>query len=279
VSRTTSSRTRRLIGAGVLVLAGVVPATIAFARPPIGDDPPVPPEPTEPTTPEPAPLPEPAPPPPPTPAPGPQIPPTNLPGPRFVVQALRFRANDESGPDSPGSDEVFAVWEADNVMAATHVFEDIDTGDTGTFGVTERCIMPIEPITVTGSATELSAESGDSWRCLQYGHPGPLSFNVRLFEDDSVIEFWEWACFRRGNGTPPISCTDDLIGEFNQTFTTDQLLFALPEVHTWFESTVSLGSACGGDACGDPGPTGPEYTFTYRVYRMPDFLPVLNGGG
>ena len=91
----------------------------------------MPPEPTEPTTPEPAPLPEPAPPPPPTPGPGPQIPPANFPGPRFVVQALRFRANDESGPDSPGSDEVFAVWEADNVMAATHVFEDIDTTPLG----------------------------------------------------------------------------------------------------------------------------------------------------
>ena len=216
MSKTTSSRTRRLIGAGVLVVAGVLPATIAFARPPIGDDPPSPPEPPETTTPEPAPEPEPAPPPPPTPGPGPQIPPANLPGPRFVVQALRFRANDESVTDWLGSDDVFAVWEADNVMAATHVFENIDTGDTGTFGVTERCIMPIEPITVTGSATELSAESGDSWRCVQHGHAGPLSFNVRLFEDDSVLEFWEWACFRRGNGTPPISCTDDLIGEFGR---------------------------------------------------------------
>jgi hypothetical protein len=192
-----------------------------------------------------------------------------------VVQALRFRANDESGFDWAGSDEVFAVFEADNVLAATHVFEDIDTGDIGTFGVTERCILPIEPI--TGAFPELSAESGDSWRCVQQGHAGPLSFNVRLYEDDSVAEFWEWACFRRGNGTPPISCTDDVIGEFSQTFSTDQLLFALPQVHTWFESTVTLGSACGGDVCG-PGPTGPEYTFTYRVYRMPDFQPVLNGG-
>ena len=67
MSRTTSSRSRRLVGAGVLALAAMLPATVAFGRPPPSDDPPIPPEPTEPPPPEPAPEPEPMPtPPPPT---------------------------------------------------------------------------------------------------------------------------------------------------------------------------------------------------------------------
>jgi hypothetical protein len=43
----------------------------------------------------------------------------------------------------------------------------------------------------------------------------------------------------------------------------------------WLEATKTLGSACGDNVCGGPGPTGREYTFTYRVTRMNDYRPVL----
>jgi hypothetical protein len=155
------------------------------------------------------------------------------------------------------------------------VFGDFDTGETRSFGVTERCILPIEPIAIHGAPTELASEGGDTWRCVQAGHAAPVQFNVRLWESDSSWEFWEWACFRRDGSLPPANCPDDLIGEFTQTFTENELLFALPQVGMWLEATKTLGSACGDNVCGGPGPTGREYTFTYRVTRMNDYRPVL----
>ena len=271
----TTRRARRVAGAGALVLAAMLPASMTLARPPIGDDPPVPPTLPEPEPPAPDPVPEPEPAPVPTPAPsptpGPGVPRSE---PRFVVQAIRIRANDESGVDWWGSDEVYAVWHAGGVMAASELFGDVDTGETRSFGVTERCMLPIEPIAIHGSPTELASEGGDTWRCVQAGHAAPVQFNVRLWESDSSWEFWEWACFRRDGNLPPANCPDDLIGEFTQTFTENELLFALPQVGMWFEATKTLGSACGNNVCG-PGPTGPEYTFTYRVTRMNDYQPVL----
>ena len=274
--RITTSRARRVAGAGALVLAAMLPASIVLARPPIDDDPPVPPTLPEPEPPAPEPVPEPEPVPTPTPAPsptpGPGVPRSE---PRFVVQAIRVHANDESGVDWLGSDEVYAVWQADGVMAASELFGDFDTGETRSFGVTERCMLPIEPIAIHGAPWELASEGGDTWRCVQAGHAAPVQFNVRLWESDSSWEFWEWACFRRDGNLPPANCPDDLIGEFTQTFTENELLFALPQPGMWFESTKTLGSACGNNVCGGPGPTGPEYTFTYRVTRMNDYRPVL----
>jgi hypothetical protein len=266
-------RARRVAGVGALVVTALLPASMALARPPIGDDPPVPPTLPEPEPPAPAPEPEPepAPQPPPSPSPGPGVPRRE---PRFVVQAIRVRANDESGVDWLGSDEVYAVWAADGVMAASELFGDVDTGETRSFGVTERCILPIEPIVVHGTASELASEAGDTWRCVQAGHAAPVQFNVRLWESDSDWEFWEWGCFRRDGNLPPANCPDDLIGEFTQTFNENELLFALPQPGMWFEATKTLGSACGYNVCG-PGPTGPEYTFTYRVTRMADYQTVL----
>ena len=262
----TTRRARRVVGAGALALAAMVPASMVIARPPPGDDPPVPPTLPEPEPPAPAPEPEPEPGP--TPPPTPPPPPPGPPQPRFVVQAIRVHANDESGADWLGSDEVYAVWHAGGVMAASELFGGFDTGESRSFGVTERCMLPIEPIVVHGSPTELASEGGDTWRCVQTGHAAPVQFNVRLWESDSSWEFWEWACFRRDN-LPPANCPDDLIGEFTQTFNENELLFALPQVGMWFEATKTLGSACGNNVCG-PGPTGPEYTFTYRVTRMSD---------
>jgi hypothetical protein len=272
----THRRGRRVAGLSAVVLAAMVPATMAAARPPVGDDPPVPPTLPEPEpAPDPIPEPEPDPTPPaPTPTPGPGVPRSE---PRFVVQAIRIHANDESGIDAVGSDEVYAVWLADGVMAASELFGDVDTGDSRSFGVTERCMLPIEPITINGHPSELASENGDTWRCVQAGHAAPVQFNVRLWESDSDWEFWEWACFRRDGNLPPANCPDDLIGEFDQTFNENELLFALPQPGMWFEATKTLGSACGNNVCG-PGPTGPEYTFTYRVTRMSDYRTVLSTG-
>jgi hypothetical protein len=259
MTRITTARRRRLGGAAAFVLAALVPASIALARPPIGDDPPDPPEPPETTEP---PIPEP-PDPDPTPIPGPTTPPSGPPQPRFMVQAQRFRAENESGEDWLGSDEIFAVYEANGVLASTQVYEDVDTGDTVEIAVSEQCITPIEPVTATGSPIELSGESGDTWRCSLAGQDG-VSFNVRLFEDDSNVQFWDWACFRHGN-IPPINCVDDLIGEFHQTFTVEQLQFVLPQHGNYFDFHRTLSSA---DA---------EYRFTYRITRLLDFVPGGSG--
>ena len=63
--------------------------------------------------------------------------------PQFTAEAVSFRAIDESGWDAAGSDEVYAFFSdgsPNDLITAT--YEDVDTGETRTFGPQERCITP-----------------------------------------------------------------------------------------------------------------------------------------
>jgi len=59
----------------------------------------------------------------------------------FRIKATSFHCTDETGIDWPGSDEVYFVCASTaagvSVSSRTHIFEDIDSGDNGTFGVNE----------------------------------------------------------------------------------------------------------------------------------------------
>jgi hypothetical protein len=65
--------------------------------------------------------------------------------PKYKVRLFEFRAIDEFGPDIPGSNEPY--WLTNTVgppgshrTLASHVFGNIDTGSTASFGVTEGCM-------------------------------------------------------------------------------------------------------------------------------------------
>jgi len=201
--------------------------------------------------------------------------------PRFVLNALRFRAVDESGIDSPGSDEVFAVWQAPgDPMAASVEFTDVDAGETRTFAPRQSCITPIQATRNLGDASSslLMAAEGDQWACRVVGRSAPIDFTVWLFEHDE--DWWLDNCFSPPSPTPE-ECEDDLIGEKSITLTIADLLAVLPHVGNMYEETITLGGPCGHveptEVCGysDLFPTGPEYTLTYRITRAADADPVL----
>jgi hypothetical protein len=65
--------------------------------------------------------------------------------PKYQVKAVSFHANDETGIDWLGSDEPFWIFSAEGLpgtalTTASHVFGDIDTGDTAFFGSSEGCL-------------------------------------------------------------------------------------------------------------------------------------------
>lgn len=201
--------------------------------------------------------------------------------PRFVLNAVQFRAVDESGMDWPGSDEVFAVWDTpSDPMAASVEFTNVDAGETRTFAARESCITPIQATRNLGGASSglLMAAEGDQWACRIVGRAAPIEFTVWLFEHDE--DWWLANCFSPLTPTPE-ECEDDLIGEESINLTHADLLAVLPQVGSTYEETVILGGPCGhlpsGELCGysELFPTGPEYTFTYRITRAADAPPVL----
>ena len=158
---TSTSSPRRLLAALTLVaalvsLAVVLPKT-AGAVPPPGVDP-RPPRTT--TTRRPATT---------------TAPPTTSPVPRYKVEAVSFKADDESGWDWTGSDE--PIWAFHGVSGtgaavdSAQEFGDVDTGETRNFG--PRCLVPdctngvVGPITVNVALVE-SDLFGDS--ISEYGH-------------------------------------------------------------------------------------------------------------
>ena len=88
--------------------------------------------------------------------------------PRYKVKAVSFTAVDESGTDWLGSDEPYAIFNAVGVdgtqtSSVSHVFADIDTGDTGVFGATEGCLY-------------ISCSGGTA--------PFGMGFSIQLWEHD-----------------------------------------------------------------------------------------------
>lgn len=204
---------------------------------------------------------------------------------RYKIEALRFKALDETWYDSPWfapwiSDEVMVILRdpAREVMSVSRVFEDVDTNETRTFGPQENCILPISNV-----QNDWLWKPGESWSCSGAGVAGPFYFIAEMYEADSdtwndIYNCWvELGCgFELAVGYPESSHTftagDELIGKRSFTFSAEELSAALPYVGDYVEETVTLGPCFDERGCVEsPGlPTGPEYTFTYRVTRLPD---------
>jgi hypothetical protein len=178
---------------------------------------------------------------------------------------VSFRAIDESGWDWPGSDEVYAVFSDGTPNdLVTVTYEDVDTGETRTFGPQERCIAP-RP-------------------ACDHGVSEVLHFEVAFFEEDGGVRFCrglapdDYHAALRGGKCEPY---DDLIGRGSVFFTREELLRLLPRVGDSVEQKMILGGSCGnqpGPLCGTGWltPTGPEYELTFRIRRLPDVDLPLN---
>jgi hypothetical protein len=190
--------------------------------------------------------------------------------PRFIVQAVRYRAVDETHVDFVGSDEVYGFFEdlGRNVRVRTRTRGDVDAGETRSFDANQSCMAPI------GARVTDSQDRSISWTCEPAGVHAPFSIQFSLYEgdDNTPLDF----CFNGQEVRP--DCEDDIIGREFVTFTEADLLASLPNVGASVERTVTLGGPCGyvppGQAVGCSPQTGPEYRFTYRITRVQNELVV-----
>ncbi len=187
--------------------------------------------------------------------------------PRYKIEALRFKARDESGIDWPGSDEVMVTTEDPEGWTVSEEIGDIDSGDTHEFDPAVSCVLAVRPGVVLLGKTSV---------CDEAGEPAPLSFMVEMWEKD-------------GFGWPPGFCNvlppsadahggphcpddgngDDFLGRARIELSAQELEAALPHVGAEIVQTVVL-SPCGDnvDVCG--GWDLPDYSFTFRVTRLAD---------
>jgi hypothetical protein len=202
--------------------------------------------------------------------------------PRFKLEALRFRALNETGIDVwPFSDEVYVTIHvpAHKVATISQVFGDVDAGETVHIPLDQSCILPIAGVS---APKLLLGNEGDRWSCSPHGAPGPFSFTV-VFREKDPCGPWPgvWpVCFNPGSPPyggeepGPIEDTDDLIGRHEVVYSMWELI-AL-QVGQVLEESVRL------RPCIKPAPQGyycapweAEYQFTWRITRLPDAEPVV----
>jgi hypothetical protein len=187
---------------------------------------------------------------------------------RYKIEAVRFKALDETGIDWWGSDEVMVGTFDAKGDTVSDEFGDVDSGDTRRFAPAKSCIVAVRPGEAVLNKTSV---------CDDAGEPAPLGFEVEFWEKD-VIGYptgfcatverqppYHYAphCLDDGNG-------DDLIGRRQLDFTMQELEAALPNVGDEYIETVKLKlSSCPeGNVCG--GTFFTDYNFTYRITRLPD---------
>jgi hypothetical protein len=200
-----------------------------------------------------------------------QVVPPTLPGqvPSFKVEAVRFKALDETGYDWAGSDEIRVGFVTPFEDITSREFGDVDAGETRTFNADESCIIPVGE--ATGRLSGRLVGPPSNWFCADLGRPGPLSFKVVMGEQDFSLKGFENPPTVLGRG-------DDLIGHTTLTFTPEELLAAMPTVGSTFEENILLGPCVPPLVCPEGfkfEPSPAEYRVTLRLTRMPDsFLPI-----
>jgi hypothetical protein len=188
---------------------------------------------------------------------------------RYKIEAVSFTARDETGIDWLGSDEVMVRTEDAKGSTVSDQIDDIDSGDTHTFEPAKSCIVAVRPGEVILDKTSV---------CDDVGEPAPLFFEVELWEKDIGFlgDFRVQPLLQPGNHAKPSGhdfaddgAGDDLIGRARLDFAAWELEAALPNVGAEYTETVVL-IQCPSDvtACGDTD--FPDYTFTYRITRLPD---------
>ena len=185
---------------------------------------------------------------------------------RYKVEAIRFKARDETGIDWLGSDEVMVGTVDAKGFTVSDEIGGINSGDTHEFGPTVSCIIGVPPGIVT---------LGRNSVCDEEGVAGPFSFKAELWEKD--ITFPSEVCLVLGAGPGEHAgahCLDDgsgddFIGWRRLFFPIPDLEATLPNVGDSFTETVVL-FPCpeGTDVCG--GWDFADYSFTYRTTRLAD---------
>jgi hypothetical protein len=193
---------------------------------------------------------------------------------RYKIEAMQFEARDETGPDWWGDDDVMIETVDAKGWTVSNEFGSVDSGETDSFDPAKSCIIAVRPGIVVLGETSV---------CDDVGEPAPLWFEVEFWEKDFEIlpDIPTGFCNSVGPGTPEpgrhggphfahTSCddNDDFIGRARLDFAIWELEAALPNVGDEFIETVVLNSCSGPDVCDVT--YGPDYSFTYRITRLPD---------
>ena len=184
---------------------------------------------------------------------------------RYKIEAIRFKARDETGFDWPGSDEVMVQTNDAKGWTVSNEIGNIDSGDTHNFDPAKSCIVAVHPGVVV---------LGESSVCNEVGEPAPLSFQVEFWEKDFGLPPYG---FQVPPGPPGPGGhigpwwaddefdDDDFIGRAQIDYPTQELEAALLNVGDEVVETVKL-DPCPGQSCAGFA----DYTFTWRVTRLPD---------
>ncbi|UPT64032.1 MAG: hypothetical protein M0D54_05660 [Hyphomonadaceae bacterium JAD_PAG50586_4] len=136
---------------------------------------------------------------------------------RYMVMPVSIYANDETGADWAGSDEVYAIFRDPSTNAAvrTQTFGNVDTDHTRYFSQAQACLAPL-------GATQSDNEGKViAWQCRAGGMRAPFAFRVELYESDGsggVRSLVDWAaCLGAAPGEVQRACLDDLIGAADVT--------------------------------------------------------------
>jgi hypothetical protein len=119
------------------------------------------------------------------------VPPT-LPGkvPSFKIEAVSFKALDETGYDWPGSDEIRVGFVTPFEDITSREFGDVDAGETSKFNADESCVVPVGQ--ATGRQLGWVVGPPSNWFCADLGRPGPLSFELVMAEQDIDLFGYEF---------------------------------------------------------------------------------------
>lgn len=192
---------------------------------------------------------------------------------RYKIEAIRFKARDETGIDWLGSDEVVVETTDAKGWTVSREVGNIDSGDTHNFDPAKSCIVAVRPGVVV---------LGESSVCESSGEPAPLGFQVELWEQDSIGFPFGFCVAGDGTLEPgrhigPYSagCPDgtgfsDFIGRAQINYSTQELEAALPNVGDEQIESITL-DPCPGQICAGFA----DYTFTWRVTRLPNALVNL----
>lgn len=173
--------------------------------------------------------------------------------PRYIVTAERLYANDETGRDWPGSDEIYLTF-TDNISGGnTSIFGDFDTGETRNLPAGRWCLSPLfEPVRHQNGSLY-------GWQCKTGGIGGPFNFTVTVYESDSAYLPFYACLYPLPSG---VECQDDRVGSRTISYTRQELESAMPNIGDSVAESARMGG----------------YTLTWRVTRIADSgtPPVIN---
>jgi hypothetical protein len=204
---------------------------------------------------------------------------TAVSGPRFTIEATKFRAVNETWYDWAGSDEIVFEYQVNDRTMISGIYESVDAGDVLAINGGQRCIYP---------AFDPDRRRNARWSCAPAGGPAPVTVTINLYEFDGSLDQTPLAtfCVGRGRGDDSdVACAFETefasrLGRYRLTFSQSELLRAMPQIGMWMTKTIRIDScsamitvangACSG-ATWLPGYFA--YDVTLLVRRQP------NGGG